>query len=302
MTRHLFPCITLSLAAVLLFPAPPSIADDELTTADVMAGLERADWRQPEPSNLMVMSLPTGQVVLEVAPGVAPKTVANIRKLVSEKYFDGLAVIRSHDNYVVQWGDPAEELDQVRPQGSAAETIEPEFDHAADSLKLVRIDSRDAYADTVGFVDGFPAASDGKRTWLTHCYGTLAVARGMDANSGNGSGLYVVIGHSPRHLDRNLTVVGRVLTGIENLSALPRGTGTLGFYETAGEQVPIESIRMADELAASERPSVEVLRTDTKAFQRYVKSRTYRHEDFWVHPTGRIEICNVNPPVRITDP
>ena len=275
MTKNLFCSTQLLFAAVLLGSTPLSVADEKLTTADIMAALEESDWRQPEASNLMVMRLPGGDVILELAPGFAPETVANIRKLVGEQYYDGLAVIRSHDNYVAQWGDPAEAEEQVRPLGSAAETIAPEFDRPADSLQLVKIDSRDAYADIVGFVDGFPAASNGKRTWLTHCYGTLAVARGMDADSGNGSSLYVVTGHSPRHLDRNLTVVGRVLVGIENLSALPRGTGPLGFYETAAEQVPIVSVRMGNELSTDVRPAIDVLRTDTPAFQDYVKSRTF---------------------------
>jgi cyclophilin family peptidyl-prolyl cis-trans isomerase len=302
MVKASYRAVSLSIALSLLLFSPASIANDKLTTADVMDALVATDWRRVDPANLLIMRLPHGQVVLELAPGFAPRTVANIRTLVRENYFDGLAIMRSHDNYVAQWGDPAEDAEHARPLGSAAETITPEFERAAKSLRLVSIDSRDAYADIVGFVDGFPAASDGKKTWLTHCYGTLAVARGMDADSGNGSSLYVVTGHSPRHLDRNLTVVGRVLVGMENLSSLPRGTGPLGFYESADERVPIESIRLGTDVPADERPMIDVLRTDTETFQTYVTTRTYRYEDFWVHPTGRIEICNINPPVRVTYP
>lgn len=302
MTPNVFKYFRLPTAALLIGAAPAGFADEAVTTADVMATLDETDWRQPDPSNLIVMQLPAGEVVLELAPGFAPNTVANIHKLVSEKYYDGLAIIRSHDNYVVQWGDPADDESRAKPLGSAAATIAPEFDRPADSVKLVKVDSRDAYADVVGFVDGFPAASDGDRTWLTHCYGTLAVARGMQPESGNGSSLYVVTGHAPRHLDRNLTVVGRVLSGIENLSALPRGTGPLGFYESADQQVPIVSVRLGTELSADELRKFDVLRTDTETFQTYVKTRTFRHEDFWVNSTGRIEICNINPPVRVTNP
>ena len=290
------------IAALLLFNVSTSFADKALTTSDVMEALQDSDWRQPEPGNLLFMRLPEGEVIFELAPGFAPQTVANIKTLVDERYYDGLAIVRSHDNYVAQWADPAEDEEKLRLLGSAATTITPEFDQPAKSLDLIRVDSRDAYADVVGFVDGFPAASDGERTWLIHCYGTLAVARGMEPNSGNGSSLYVVTGHAPRHLDRNLTVVGRVLSGIEHLSALPRGTGPLGFYETAEEQVPISSLRSGINVPAAERPDIDVLRTDTEVFQAYVRTRAYRYEDFWVHPTGRIEICNINPPVRITGP
>ena len=68
-----------------------------------------AEWRKPDPANLLYMQLESGTVVIELAPAFAPNTVANIKTLVREKYFDGLAVIRSQDNYVAQWGDPAED-------------------------------------------------------------------------------------------------------------------------------------------------------------------------------------------------
>ena len=107
MTKRFFPLHNILSTILLLCCASFSNADNALTTADVMAAVKDADWRQPEASNLMLMRLPSGEVVLELAPGFAPNTVANIRKLVGEKYFDGLAVLRSHDNYVAQWGDPS---------------------------------------------------------------------------------------------------------------------------------------------------------------------------------------------------
>ena len=54
---------------------------------------------------------------------------------------------------------------------------------------------------------------------------------GLTPDTGTGGELYAVIGHSPRQLDRNIAVVGRVIEGIEQLSALPRGTEALGFYK-----------------------------------------------------------------------
>jgi peptidylprolyl isomerase len=270
------------------------------STACSDESLSESDWRQPDPANMLYMRLPGGEVIMELAPRFAPKTITNIRTLVSDEYFDGLAIIRSNDNYVAQWGDPAEDEDELRSIGAALETIETEFDLASDQVELSAIDSRDAYADIVGFADGFPAAGDGERVWLTHCYGMLGVARGVAADSGNGTSLYVITGHAPRHLDRNLTVAGRVVSGIEYLSALPRGTGPMGFYESVDELVPILNIRMGDEIPEEERARIEIMRTDTPAFDEYVESRTNRVEEFFVHPTGRIEICNVNPPVRAT--
>ncbi len=261
-----------------------------------------AEWRKPDPANLLYMQLESGTVVIELAPAFAPNTVANIKTLVREKYFDGLAVIRSQDNYVAQWGDPAEDEADVRPIGTAAESIAPEFQRPLEGVALSRIDSRDAYADVVGFADGFPAASDGKQVWLTHCYGMLAVARGMEPDSGNGTSLYVVTGHSPRHLDRNLAVVGRVLDGVDKLSSLPRGTnGPLSFYASREEMAPIISIRLGRDVAKENQLNIEIMRADSNAFADYVKSRTFRNEDFFVEPTGRIGICNLNPPTRLVE-
>lgn len=289
------------LLAISLVCFAGAACSDELTTADVMASLEKSDWRQPDPANLLYMRLPQGVVVIELAPSFAPKNVANIKTLAGEKFFDGLAIIRSQDNYVVQWGDPAEDEDEARPFGSASATAAPEFFRSSDGLEITAIDSRDAYADAVGFADGFPVGSDGKQSWLTHCYGMVGVARGTEPDSGNGSSLYVITGHAPRHLDRNITLAGRVLSGIEHLTILPRGTGTLGFYETADERTPIISIQTGDEVAHEDRVHIEVLRTDTTAFTNYVKSRTFRNEEWFVEPTGRIEICNIIPPVQTAD-
>lgn len=253
-------------------------------------------WRTPDADNLMIMTLPQGEVVIELAPEFAPKSVENIRKLVKDRYFDGLAIMRSHDNYVAQWGDPNFDNENAKSIGDAAETIEAEFLRSKDGLEIAPVDSRDAYADGVGFVDGFPVAWDDENAWMTHCYGMLGVARGMTTDSGNGTGLYVVTGHAPRHLDKNITLAGRVLSGIEHLSSLPRGTGPLGFYESPEEYTTILEIRMASEDDVS--PAIDVMDTNSTAFEDYVAGRTTRTNEWFVDPTGRIELCNLHPPVR----
>src|SRR3546814_96378 len=105
--------------------------------------------------------------------------------------------------------------------------------------------------------------------WPVHCYGAVGVGRNMSPDTGSGAELYTVIGHAPRHLDRNIAVVGRVISGIERLSSLPRGTGALGFYEDAAERVGITSIRVATELPAAEQPRFEYLSTESDSFARH---------------------------------
>jgi peptidylprolyl isomerase len=126
----------------------------------------------------------------------------------------------------------------------------------------------------------------------------VGVGRDLDVQSGSGAELYVVIGHAPRHLDRNVALVGRVLKGMELLAALPRGSAAMGFYTKTEAPTPIKSIRLAAEVPASERSNLEVIRTDTATFAALVESRRNRPEEFFKVPAGRIDLCNVPIAVR----
>lgn len=273
------------------------------TLARVLAGSSAADWRRPDPENTLYLELPSGRVILELAPEFAPRHAANIRTLVREGYFNGLAVLRSQDNYVVQWGDPAAEsgdAGNARPLGTGKSSLPAEFDRPAADLPFTVLDDGDVYAPQAGFSGGFHAARDPEsgRAWLAHCYGALGVSRGNTADSGSGAGLYVVIGHAPRHLDRNITLAGRVLQGMELLSTLPRGAGPLGFYESPDQHVPISAITLAADLPEDARTALEVFRTDTAAFGQLIEARRNRREDWFLDPVGHVELCNVPIPVR----
>jgi peptidylprolyl isomerase len=261
------------------------------TMADVIAASKPSDWRTVDPQNTLYLELPTGRVVIELNPTFAPNNVTNIRTLVREHYFDGLAIVRAQDNFVVQWQDP----DHSRSLGTAEKTLGAEFSRSSNDLPFTVLPDPDTYAPEVGFVNGFPAAREPRThlAWLVHCYSMVGVGRDDDVDSGNGSELYVVIGHAPRQLDRNVTLVGRVVYGIELLSTMKRGTGERGFYDKASERTPIQSIRLASEVPEAQRTSVEVLRTDTPTFTELVEVRRNRREEWYKVPAGRIDICNV---------
>jgi peptidylprolyl isomerase len=287
------------LVAALAGCATTAPAGKTATSAEILAASTPADWRTPDPANTLYLELASGRVVIELAPSFAPNHVANIKTMAHERYFDGLFIIRSQDNYVVQWGDPAEDDAKKKPLGSAMATLPGEFAHA-DDLPFVALPDRDVYAPEAGFSQGLPAARDAAagKMWLAHCYGMVGAGRDNAPDSGGGKELYVVIGHSPRHLDRNVTLVGRVIKGIELLSTLPRGTGALGFYEKPAQYVPIRSIRLAADVPESERTPIELLRTDTPTFAAYVEARRYRREEWFIDAVGHVELCNVPLPVR----
>ncbi len=285
-------------------PAPKAPPDKTSapTSAQVLAASSPSDWRPLDPANTLYVELPGGRVVIELAPAFAPETVANIERLVRQRYFDGLAVVRSQDDYVVQWGDPAaDDPAKRRSLGEAKAKVPAELDRPiAPDLPFTPLPDGDVYAPEVGFTDGFPAARDpaAGRTWLAHCYGMVGVGRDVARDSGNGSEMYVVIGHAPRHLDRNVTLVGRVVQGMEVLSTLPRGTGDLGFYTDPAQDVPIRRVRLGSELPPADRADFELFRTDTATFRAWIESRRWRREEWFLDPVGKVGLCNVPLPVR----
>lgn len=286
----------LSSVTVAAFIAVLSLPVGAQTMADILAASKPSDWRPLDPQRTLYMELDSGRVVIELAPQFAPRHVANILALVRERYFDGLAFMRAQDNYVVQWGD----ADGKREIHTAKKTLKAEFARSAQGLAFVRLPDADTFAPQAGFSDGFAAARDSSTgtAWLTHCYGAVGAGRDADADSGGGTELYVVIGHSPRHLDRNVTLVGRVVKGMELLSTLRRGTGALGFYEKPEERTPIRSIRVAADVAENERSQLEVMRTDTPTFAALVESRRNRSDDWFKYKAGHVDVCNVPVAVR----
>lgn len=295
--------LALPLAACVHAPAATPAAKP-LTTQEVLDASTPQDWRPLDPENTLYVQLESGMVVIELAPQFAPGHVDNIRTLARGHYYDGLSINRSQDNFVVQWGDPAgDELALRRPLGEAKAALPAEFSRAAEGLAFTALPDVDGWAPQVGFVDGFPAARDPKagRAWLAHCYGVVGAGRAMAPDSSNGTELYVVTGQSPRQLDLNITTVGRVVVGMERLSVLPRGSGPLGFYTEASQRAPILAARLASDVPPEARANIEVLRTDTATWQALVESRRNRRDEWYVHPAGHVDVCNLAVPVRAVE-
>lgn len=267
------------------------------TTAEILEGAREDEWRSLDPANSIYMEFGGRQVVVELAPELAPRHVANVMALVRDGYFDGGAIVRAQDNYVVQWSIKS---DEELSDGIAA-SLPAEFEVPAAGLPFTAVPDGDVFAPEAGFVRGFPVGrdQDAGLAWMAHCYGAVGVARGVDPNSGSGASLYVVIGQSPRHLDRNLSMVGRVVMGMEYLSTLPRGTGSLGFYESPEERMVFDSVRLGSDIAPADRLPLQVLRTDSDSFRDLIRAGRSRSEDFFAYSADRIGVCNVRVPTRL---
>jgi len=272
------------------------------------------------------------RVVIQLMPApFSQGWIGNIRKLATAHWWDGTAIVRVQDNYVTQWGDPTEK--KPLPEGLVV-VPESEYLTAFKSGSIVRRWEEgmikpavtevprfggniypqgprilDAFAQSYSFTNGIPLAVSTHRVttdkaitvapdkiWPTHCYGMVGVGRNLSPDTGTGAELYTVIGHAPRHLDRNIALVGRIIEGMEHMSSLPRGTGALGFYEKDEERVPILSVRLGHE--AQDVAAFEYLSTESKSFAAYADARANRRDPFFISPAGGADICNIPVPVR----
>lgn len=282
-------------SALLVAAAPP---EKPRTPAEIVAEAPTSAWRDIPTDDLLVMDLRNGgRVVIQLAPEFAPVHVANIRALAKGGWWTGSTIYRVQDNYVVQWGN--NESTRPLPQGVVAKPP-AEYHRALKGLEITPLGSADPYAPSAGFASGWPVAFDSKAGTanLTHCYGFVGVGRDLSPDTGTGGELYGVIGHAPRHLDRNIAVVGRVVEGIERLTALPRGTEALGFYKVEAQHVPISSVMLASELVPGARPAFQMMDTSSATFAAYLKGRANRNDDFFIRPAGGVDLCNAPVPIR----
>lgn len=119
-----------------------------------------------------------GKIELELYPEVAPKTVANFTKLVSEGFYDGLIFHRVIPGFMIQGGDP-----QGTGMGGAKNKIVGEF------------------------------KANGFNNTLKHTRGVISMARAYDPNSAS-SQFFIMHANAP-HLDGQYAAFGMVVSGME---------------------------------------------------------------------------------------
>ena len=277
------------------------------------------------------------KVIIQLMPAPFSKAwTANIRTFARSGWYDNITVNRVQDNYVVQWGDANDDNPEASgepktlPEGlqetsEGGYTVDFKTLEALDKAGLSNtsghqttnglgapadtdvdddpgIHEKDSYGPWVQFWDGWPIGAEFEGAnppfWPIHCYGMIGVGRNLSPDAGTGAELYTVIGHAPRHLDRNIALVGRIIEGIEHLSALPRGKGVLGFYEDESRRTPILTVRVANDLPDQSAPQFEYLDTSSETFARYANARANRRDPFFIVPAGGADICNIPVPIR----
>lgn len=249
-------------------------------------------WREVEPDRLVFLEMAEGQVVIELSPLFAPRTVKQFSKLASEGFYDGLPFYRVIDGFVAQGGDGSD-----LGEFSDIPLIDAEFEIDWDEeLPWLEAQRDDLFADRTGFVDGFAVGRDTKedRAWLTHCPGVVAMARNEGPNTSR-TDFYIVIGQAPRYLDRNMNVFGRVVHGMEVVQRIRRGEPDRnGIIEEDTAKSRIRRLRLGSDVPEEQRLTVLVPDTRDDSFSDMLDDRRDRKQKFFDHrPPKVLDVCQV---------
>ena len=255
-------------------------------------------WRQLDETNTVLMTLPHGQVVIELAPQFSPNHVNHFKKLIDEKHYHGTSFYRVIDGFVAQAGP---ENGSYKDKSAATINMESEWD-TGKNWSFTPIQSPDLFAEKTGFKDGFAIAhsSSENKAWLTHCPGTIAMARGNKPNSGS-SHFYIPNGQAPRYLDRIMTIFGRVIYGMEHVQAIRRTSVIEGDTPVPqSEYTKILSMELMSNVKTANKIIIEVEDTNSKHFAEKIEKRKARaSEFFYKKPPPVLDVCQTPVKVRI---
>jgi peptidylprolyl isomerase len=268
----------------------------QVTEAEIASALT-PDWRDVSPENLILVETVYGDIVIELNPDFAPNHAAQFRMLVRDDVYNGIRFYRVIDAFVAQGGLQDEALIENYP------TLKNENDRPISEAAFVPLGNADLFAPKVGHIDGFAVGRSETlgSEWLLHCPGALAMARDNDPDSGS-TEFYIVL-DAQRYLDRNLTVFGRVIDGMQHVQKLKRGiraieSGVIQEPEVGDE---ILSMTVAADMDPVIRPAYQVQAMPTQAFEDAKTAKRVREEDFFYRkPPEMLDICGFEVPVRKT--
>jgi len=285
-------------------PAPETTTVESVEAAPTVETTFQAPddaWRDVDPENTLYIDVDYGQIIVELYPEIAPLHVEQIKKLTRINFYDHVKFHRVLKGFMNQTGDPSGN----GTGDSELPDIEPEFTFRRPmSMPVTLIGQRplgDPSVSTktidVGFYKGLQVATQpSAQSMLTkdgmvgafglHCKGVTSMARTEIPNSANSQ--FFLMRGTAAHLDAQYSIWGSTVYGRENLTKIK--LGTVG--EDAGF-VPDEmnKVRIGADLPEAERVNVQVLKTDSPAFQKYLS--TQKKAD-GTYP----DICDIAVPTR----
>ncbi len=263
---------------------------------------QQSQWRTISPENTLYMDTQTGRVIFELNEKFSPQHVKKIKQLVRSGFYDGLTFYRVIDEFVIQGGDP----DEQSANPLAKKTVKAEFEQTIDAATpFTLVQSPDLLAEQTGFVDGFAVGRDLKnnKQWLLHCPGTVNLARAVPADSGT-TDFAIMIGQAPRHLDRNMSIFGRIIDGMEHLNLIKRGKRDEGgMISASAQRSKIVKMTIAADLPKAKQAVISVENTNSDVFRRYLANTRQRRNPFYLNKgNGALDICYINVKTQVKHP
>lgn len=262
-------------------PLPSKISDKSA---------QQNEWRTVAIENMVLLSLPHGNVVIELAPQFSPQHVKQFRRLTKAGHYNGNKFYRVIDGFVAQAGPEDGSADDKSVPTLA---LEGDWNTGA-HWQFTLVQKNDLFAAQTGFKDGFALGYDPSenKAWLTHCPGVIAMARGNDADSGS-SHFYITNGQAPRYLDRIMSIFGRVIYGMNHVQAITRTASIEGEPEVANTAyTPIVSMQMMADLPKNEQLQLQVKNTESQLFSAKLAERIRRDNAFFFKkPPPVLDVC-----------
>jgi peptidylprolyl isomerase len=250
------PILPFAVCAAAILAASPLAAQDKPGFKPKLDPPQASDYRTVDPDNLLVIQTTKGRILVEMVPEAAPQSVARIKELAHEHFYDGLTFHRVVAQFMAQGGDPKGD----GTGGSTKPDVPAEFTfRRGGSTPYAQVEAEGGLED--GFVKSLPVrgqtgdlmvmTADGKvNGWALWCTGVAGMARAGDPNSAN-SQFFLMRGFNGG-LERNYTAWGRVLAGQDVVNALKQG-------EPVIDPDKMTSVRVASDLPPAQQPKVQVV-------------------------------------------
>jgi peptidylprolyl isomerase len=218
-----------------------------------------ADWRTPDPQNVMVIDTTKGRIIVELDPVAAPQAVARVRQLTKQGFYDGRSFFRVIDIFMAQTGDPKDD----GTGGSTLPNLPPEFAFRRSSdMPFVAVTKSGGLE--AGFIGALPVISQSMdlglltadhkvSAYVTFCPGVGGLARADNPGSANSQFFLMRGAHD--NLDQKYAAWGRVIAGEDIVRDIK-----------IGEPPPppvdkMTKVRLLADMPVAERPQVKVIDT-----------------------------------------
>ncbi len=259
-----------TLVCVAALTASPALAKSKPKPPETPAapaappaptGPTGADWRTPDPQNILVIDTTKGRIIAELSADAAPAHAQRVRELARAGFYNGRSFFRVLDGFMDQTGDPKDD----GTGQSDKPNLTPEFTFRRGSDTPVVVVDKTGGTEW-GYLGSLPVVSqtmdlgvltaDHKvNAWGIYCPGVLGAARSEDPNSANSQ--FFLMRDTTHALDKNYTAFGAVVSGLDVVRAIKTGPSPSGVVAEPRDKMT--TVRVLADIPEAERPKVRIL-------------------------------------------